>query len=88
MILLAEKLQKGIYHIGGTHDVSYYEIANKIAESLKLDKNYILKGYTKDIGIPKNEAPENTTLDTKSTYEYRSSKYMEYNFEFIHFKLK
>ena len=68
MISIAEKRHCGIFHAGGNKDISYYEIAHRIARKLGTRLSLVKETTAKKNGIPENEIPLNTTLDTASSY--------------------
>lgn len=67
LILIGQKMQTGIYHLSGTEDVSYHQLATYLSQCLERDPTLVQSTSALDAGIQKNFLPQFTSLDCSST---------------------
>lgn len=60
---IGRKKREGIYHLSGTRDISYYEIAQELAEKIGADTNLIKPVSAASKGIPPHFLPKHGTLE-------------------------
>ena len=68
IISIAENQYCGTFHAGGSTDLSYFDISLRIAKEMGLDRALIKPKMAAESGIPQNEIPNHTTLDTMASY--------------------
>lgn len=66
LIKIGNKMQSGIYQISGSEDLSYYQLALKLAAWLKRPVDLIQPVMAVDVGIQKSFLPRFTTMDCSS----------------------
>lgn len=65
--ILGHKRQNGIYHLSGSHDISYYDLAIYVAKCLRCPPALVQAVSAMEKGIKKIFLPRFTTLDCSST---------------------
>ncbi|MEC8044365.1 MAG: sugar nucleotide-binding protein [Verrucomicrobiota bacterium] len=69
IISIAENHYCGTFHVGGSTDLSYLDISLRIASEMGLNRTLIKPKMAAESGIPQNEIPNHTTLDTMASYK-------------------
>ena len=69
LISIAENQYCGTFHAGGNEDLSYFDISQRIAREMGLERALIQPKMAAESGIPQNEIPNHTTLDTMGSYK-------------------
>jgi dTDP-4-dehydrorhamnose reductase len=59
----------GVWHLGGREDMSYFDAARRLADRLGVSQTLVLRGSAREQGIPAEERPPHTVLDTDATAE-------------------
>jgi dTDP-4-dehydrorhamnose reductase len=65
LLAVADDPTGGIYQVSGAADVSYYDAARYIALRLQVDPALVVEKRAIDAGIPPEEIPRFSSLDTK-----------------------
>ena len=68
IISIAENQYCGIFHAGGSKDLSYFDISLRLVREMGFKRTLIKPKKAAECGIPLNEIPNHTTLDTMASY--------------------
>ncbi len=63
---IGRKKREGIFHLSGTRNISYYEIAQKLADKIGVDTNLIKPVSAASKAIPPQFLPKHGTLETSA----------------------
>lgn len=64
LLRVAERRARGIVQVSADRDVSYEEIARRIAQRVGAPQELVQPGHSQDAGFPQALVPRHTTFDT------------------------